>query len=130
VSFLLSRILNCRTPIPRDILTRILVVNGSDLIGKSRVAISCCTISLPSKTPMNQTPKVPDPLPPILANGWPRLILGVLGLMMSWFSCPRGLRFPNSRPFGISCHVSLGSTAYDGVGNSCIAVSYCKGSCL
>jgi hypothetical protein len=27
-------------------------MNGSDLVGKSRIAISCCTISLPSKTPM------------------------------------------------------------------------------
>jgi hypothetical protein len=30
----------CRTPIPRDPLTRILVMNGSNLIGKSRIAIS------------------------------------------------------------------------------------------
>jgi hypothetical protein len=46
----------CRTPIPRDPLTRVLVMNGSDLIGKSWIAISCCTISLPSKTPKNKTP--------------------------------------------------------------------------
>jgi hypothetical protein len=96
VSFLLSRIPSCRTPIPRDLLTRVLVMNGSDLIGKSRIAISCCTISLPSKTPMNQPPKVPDPLPPVLADGRPGLILGVSGLMMSWFSWPRELRFSDA----------------------------------
>jgi hypothetical protein len=71
-------------------------MNGSDLIGKSRIAISCCTISLPSKTPMNKTPKAPDPLPPVLADGRPGLILGVSGLMMSWFSWPRELRFSDA----------------------------------
>ena len=44
------------------------------------------------ETPMNKTPKAPDPLPPVLADGRPGLILGVSGLMMSWFSWPRELR--------------------------------------
>jgi hypothetical protein len=44
------------------------------------------------KTPMNKTPKAPDPLPPVLADERPGLILGVSGLMRSWFSWPRELR--------------------------------------
>jgi hypothetical protein len=44
------------------------------------------------ETPMNKTLKAPDPLPPVLADERPELILGVSGLMRSWFSWPRELR--------------------------------------
>jgi hypothetical protein len=42
----------CRIPTPLDPLTCVLNVNGSDLVRKSWIAISCCTISLPSKISM------------------------------------------------------------------------------
>jgi hypothetical protein len=44
------------------------------------------------KTLMNKTLKAPDPLPPVLADEQPGLILRVSGLMRSWFSWPRELR--------------------------------------
>jgi hypothetical protein len=42
---------------------------------------------------MNKTPTAPNPLPPVFADERPGLILGVSGLMMSWSSWPRELRF-------------------------------------
>jgi hypothetical protein len=103
-------------------LTPVPPMDGPDLIVVSRLEWPRCLVPLDLRDGRSRD-TCPSP------TGRLRFSLGISRLSKSCFSCSQDLRFPDSRLFGISCHVSLGSTAYDGVGNSRIAVSYCKGSC-
>jgi hypothetical protein len=64
------------------------IISHREIVGRDFLMHNFFTI----ETPINKTLKAPNPLPTFLADERPGLILGVLGLMRSWFSWPRELR--------------------------------------
>jgi hypothetical protein len=83
--------------------------NGSDSIGKSRIAISLCKSFTTPETPISRTPTLRDLSPHVLGVWMARILSGNRGSRFQYarVSCLRKPLFSDSRFFEISRHVSL-----------------------
>jgi hypothetical protein len=112
--------------------TRPRTMDGPDLIGESRIAISICMSLLFPETPISRSPTFVRSLTPVPCERTAQILSVNRGsrFRVARVLCIRNPRYAELRLSGILCHVSLLLDGSDQLGDSRIATSYYKGSTL
>jgi hypothetical protein len=106
---LYAETLKCRTSTLSDPRTRVPQINGSDRVGKSRIAISFCKCFTTPETPISQTPTLRDLSPHVLTDGRLQSYREIMDLdsNMHEFLSLENSDASKLRLVRISCHASL-----------------------